>query len=99
MGWVCRYPLENGQCCDQIHHCAKYLFSHIRGHTGQKLFVCPIDGCGESYTLKGSLKTHMENHLGIKKIECYQCGKKFAKKYNYQKHLKSKRGCSSLSSR
>jgi hypothetical protein len=36
---------------------------------------------------------HSNIHLGLKKIECENCGKKFNKKYNLVVHESSKTGC------
>jgi hypothetical protein len=64
------------------------LREHLRQHTQERIFDCPIESCPMSFTRKANLKNHVKNvHERSKSspssaplFVCKFCGKKFTSK-------------------
>lgn len=53
-----------------------------------KLYVCPYQGCGKSYSAPVNLKRHVECiHLRLKDFICHFCNKQLSSKQNFREHL------------
>ncbi|RUS89699.1 hypothetical protein EGW08_002517 [Elysia chlorotica] len=79
------YPclVEN---CDRRFSRSDELARHIRIHTGQKPFQCPI--CCRSFSRSDHLTTHKRTHTGEKPFSCDVCGRKFARSDEKKRHAK-----------
>ena len=61
---------------------------HRSVHTGQAAFQC--QECGQGFTLKASLLTHMRNkHLGHKSFACPYCSHSFSSSSALVRHRKA----------
>ncbi|OQR68694.1 hypothetical protein BIW11_12744 [Tropilaelaps mercedesae] len=78
---------------DECKHCGKTfsdkdrLQAHLFVHTGTKQFECSI--CSRRCLTKAHLDQHMAAHgRGEERFYCERCDKPFAKKTNYNHHLR-----------
>jgi uncharacterized Zn-finger protein len=58
------------------------LREHLRQHTNERIFQCPLPGCPMSFTRKNNLKSHVA-HVHQRSTEspanvCRVCGKSFS---------------------
>jgi uncharacterized Zn-finger protein len=56
------------------------LQTHIRIHTGDKLYKCHI--CGKGFSVKSNLHRHIRTHTGDKPYKRHICGKRFSENGN-----------------
>ncbi|KAF9586720.1 transcriptional repressor, partial [Lunasporangiospora selenospora] len=55
-----------------------HLARHIRSHTSEKLFVCPVESCGLGFTRSDALREHSRSH-GTRSKSRKACDSKSAK--------------------
>jgi transcription elongation factor Elf1 len=72
------------QICGIISQHRMNYETHMRTHTKEKPFRCPI--CDKGLVTKGSLTLHLRVHSGEKPFECNICGKRFAQKCHMNSH-------------
>lgn len=66
------------------------LLRHKRKHEDDRRFMCPVEGCGKSFTRAEHLKGHSITHLGTKPFECpvEGCCAKFSARSSLYIHSK-----------
>ncbi|XP_013396621.1 zinc finger and BTB domain-containing protein 24 isoform X2 [Lingula anatina] len=73
------------------------LNTHKNTHTGLRLFVCQVEGCGKSYVNKEGLRMHsMMIHLGISPFKCTVCERMFSSNTALQEHTRLHKGIKPL---
>lgn len=63
----------NCDLCDGRYKSKRNLATHMKVHMKNKPFICAI--CGKGFSIEGSLKIHMYNHLD--KMPCQYCQRSF----------------------
>lgn len=56
----------------------------------EAIHICPIPGCGSTFTRKFNLNGHIRSHTGARPYECREpgCGKSFARSFDLSRHEK-----------
>eukprot|EP00347_Sterkiella_histriomuscorum_P000938 403373951 len=62
----------NFQGCCQLLKKWGLLVDHLRTHTQEKPYPCPVDGCGMKFSQKGNLDKHMKTHKRFY-LKCCEC--------------------------
>ncbi|KAG0190251.1 hypothetical protein DFQ28_002288 [Apophysomyces sp. BC1034] len=67
------------------------MHNHMRTHTGEKPYVCTVQGCDKRFSRLDSLNTHIRTHSDVRPYVCpFQgCGKAYFHSRSLRKHTKS----------
>ena len=74
--------------CDKRFQTNGHLMEHIRTHTGDRPYVCPI--CDKRFMRANTLNVHFRKHSSNKPFICNVegCTKRYTEKGNLSKHMK-----------
>ncbi|KAI1284932.1 Transcription factor IIIA [Halotydeus destructor] len=91
--FICPYP-----DCDAVYSKNCKLNDHIRSHTGERPYICDIEGCDKAFTsrtllVKHQKRPHSPSDVREKKsYVCAVCDKDFKMKYNLKMHMTTHTG-------
>jgi len=65
---------------------------HVRIHTQERPFACPMPGCPKRFIQKSALKVHINVHTGARPYKCQVCSKAFADTSSLARHRRTHTG-------
>ncbi|KAI9283086.1 hypothetical protein BC943DRAFT_281244 [Umbelopsis sp. AD052] len=78
--------------CGKVYDIKTKLTEHMRSHTGERPYTCPVEGCDKSYMKNAQLQvhilTHDESYKTAFRCPFDGCGAAFPHKHRLKNHLK-----------
>nr|CAD7259232.1 unnamed protein product [Timema shepardi] len=68
------------------------MLEHVRCHSKERPFKCPVEGCLKAFQLMWHLKRHALVHSDLRKYTCKVCGSSFKQRKNLNVHVKTHEG-------
>jgi uncharacterized Zn-finger protein len=55
------------------------LFDHLRTHTLEKPYICPVEDCGMTFSQASNQKKHLDIHRKDRNLICFECKQRVTK--------------------